>query len=452
MKKKLLVIAMLLCVAICTVLIAACGNTTVHVTSVTLNKTELTLEEGETETLIATVLPDNAKYKTVSWTVEQQYETIYVENNGKITALSQGTAVVIATADYVSAQCTVTVKAPPVPVNSVILSESNLKLKSNEDHDLTVRILPEEAAGNTVTWTIEPQGVATVDSNGRVHAIKQGSAIITASVDDIHAECNLVVSDDELHYELNGDGQSYMVRYTYTSTLTDAVVAAEYNGKPVTKIHDSAFLNCSDNLVSITIPATVSDFSFSSLFHCRKLEEITADTDNATYSSQGGVLYNKDKTVIEYVPYGIKGKVTIPYGVTSVDSFSSRDAITEIDMPDSVTEIGEWAFQGCTSLESITIPKNVKTLGFASFSGCTSLTQVILPDDLERIENNSFTSCAITSITIPRKVNYIGSMAFCYCANLTSIHFQGTRAEWDAITKGDSWDSGTSNYTLYCQD
>lgn len=123
MKKGLLtMVVALICAMTCAFGLVACNNNetpnengnngtqTVAVESVTLNKTELTLEVGGEETLTATVAPDNATNKTVTWSSSNN--TVATVANGKVTAVAAGTATITATADGKSATCTVTVNAP----------------------------------------------------------------------------------------------------------------------------------------------------------------------------------------------------------------------------------------------------------------------------------------------------------------------------------------------------
>ena len=123
MKKGFLtVVVALLCAMVCAFGLVACNNNetpnengnngtqTVAVESVTLNKTELTLEVGDEETLTATVAPDDATDKAVTWSSDNT--AVATVNNGKVTAVAAGTATITATADGKSATCTVTVNAP----------------------------------------------------------------------------------------------------------------------------------------------------------------------------------------------------------------------------------------------------------------------------------------------------------------------------------------------------
>jgi uncharacterized protein YjdB len=152
------------------------------VTGVSLDKTTATLYEGETETLTATITPDNATDKSVTWTSSAP-EVATVDANGKVTAVKAGTATVtVTTTDGgKTATCTVTVKAH---VASVSLDKTTLTLTAGESATLTATVGPENADDKSVTWTSSAPDVATVDANGKVTAVKAGTATITVTTND----------------------------------------------------------------------------------------------------------------------------------------------------------------------------------------------------------------------------------------------------------------------------
>lgn len=119
--------------------------------------------------------------------------------------------------------------------------------------------------------------------------------------------------------------------------------------------------------------------------------EFTAVWKSLLTIDENGVLTECDQEV--------KGPVTIPEGVTSIGSraFSGCSRLTSVTIPDGVTSIGDWAFENCSSLTSVTIPASVKSIGISAFSGCS---------------------------------------------NLETVNYNGTTAQWAAITKEDSWSSG----------
>ena len=154
------------------------------VTEVKLDKDNLSLEVGGTATLTATIMPDNATDQNVTWSSDNQ-NVATVDQNGKVTAVGEGTATITATVDGESATCSVTVKeAAIVPVESVSLDKTNLKLTEGETAQLTATVLPETATNRNVTWSSNAPGVATVDSSGKVTAVAPGTATITVTTED----------------------------------------------------------------------------------------------------------------------------------------------------------------------------------------------------------------------------------------------------------------------------
>jgi hypothetical protein len=111
----------------------------------------------------------------------------------------------------------------------------------------------------------------------------------------------------------------------------------------------------------------------------------------------------------------------------------------------SVTSIGSYAFQSCTSLASITIPSGVTNIGNYAFSSCTSLTSITMPNSVTSIGDYAFSSCtSLTSITTPSSVTSIGTKAFQNCSSLTSFTFSPTSS---VTSIGEYAFKGCSNLT-----
>ena len=131
----------------------------------------------------------------------------------------------------------------------------------------------------------------------------------------------------------------------------------------VTSIGGGAFINC--NLTSVTIPASVTSIGMAVFNYCSSLTDIIVESGNAYYSSDAGVVFNKDKTVLITCPAGKSGDYTVPSSVTVIGdyAFFSCEDLTFITIPASVTGIGDLVFNNCYSLTSVTnlnpIPQNV---------------------------------------------------------------------------------------------
>ena len=240
----------------------------------------------------------------------------------------------------------------------------------------------------------------------------------------------------DFQYSVLSDGTVEITDYNGSAKKVE--IPAEINGKSVTSIGRRAFELCR-NLTSITIPDSVTeigDGAFSSctsltsikipdsvmqigdyvFVECTNLIEIEVETDNKFYSSDKGVLFNKNKTEIICYPAGIKDTIyLIPSSVTSIGkrAFQNCSNLINIKIPDRVSYIGSIAFADCTSLTSITIPNSVTSLGNSAFSGCASLTSITIPDSVTSISGGAFGNCtSLTSITIPDSVTSIGGNAF----------------------------------------
>jgi hypothetical protein len=209
----------------------------------------------------------------------------------------------------------------------------------------------------------------------------------------------------------------------YTRSGTNAVIPSAIAGNRVASIGRSAFQGCT-NLTSITIPDSVTSIGRMAFGSCSKLTSMNVDTNNMTYSSLSGVLYDKNQTYIIRCPATKEGVFSLPASVTTIaeGAFLGCSGLTSITIPDGVASIGSGAFYGCKGLTSITMPDSVASIGNAAFYGCSGLTSITIPASVTTIGDYAFTHCkGLTSITIPDSVTNIGDEAFHGCSGLTSI-------------------------------
>lgn len=231
----------------------------------------------------------------------------------------------------------------------------------------------------------------------------------------------------------------------------------------VKSFDNDAFNNCY-RLESITIPDSLLNIITQGPFlSCENLTEIIVSPGNKYYSSQDGVLFDKNKTALicypanksetEYtVPNGVKKiwrnafddcknlvNVTISDSVTSIEGYAFVNSrLKNIKMFNSVISIGEHAFANC-GLENVIMSNNITSLGEGAFYYSASLKSVTIPNNITTIERNTFLGCkSLTSITIPNTVKSVGNYAFDKCLNLSDVYYTGTEEQWNKIQIGSN--------------
>ena len=167
----------------------------------------------------------------------------------------------------------------------------------------------------------------------------------------------------------------------------------------VTFIGRSAFNGCS-GMASVFIPSSVTSIGGNAFYGCSALTSIKVESDNQTYDSR-----NNCNAIIE------KSTNTLIAGC--------KNTI----IPNSVTSIGDWVFNGCIGLTSVTIPNSVTSIGRSAFNGCSGLTSITIPNSVTSIGDYAFAYCSgLTSITIPNSITSIGKDAFSSCSGLKTIY------------------------------
>ena len=207
MSKKKIVIATAIC-CVTTVLAGCSPKEDIKVTKVSLDKEAFTVEVDSTQKLNATIEPNNASNKNVTWSVSDN-KIASVSNNGVVKGLTVGTTSVTVTSvsnPEAKASCTVTVKAKTYDVTGISLNKTTLRLFTGKTEQLIATVEPTEATNKEVTWSSSNTTVATVSNDGKITALKEGTANITvASVakPSITATCALTVIDEADTWEID---------------------------------------------------------------------------------------------------------------------------------------------------------------------------------------------------------------------------------------------------------
>ena len=250
----------------------------IPVTKVTLDRTSLSLEPGETAELKATVEPDDATDKTVTWTSSD--ETIATVADGVVTAVAEGEVVITATAGDKSATCDVTVKVPFIPVEELILDKTSLELIKGDTEIITATVKPDNATEKKVTWSSSDEKIATVDENGKVTATGAGETVITATAGELEATCTVAVKVPVESITLDKTAVTLKVGATVTlvatvkpddatdktvtwSSSNSSIATVDKNGKVTGVNEGEATVTAKAGDKTATCKVTVSNYEFS---------------------------------------------------------------------------------------------------------------------------------------------------------------------------------------------
>ena len=451
---------------------------TVHVTSVSLDKIDLELFEGQTATIVATVLPTDATNKTVTWSSSNE-QVATVSATGLVKAVAAGTAVItVTTVDGgKTATCSVTVTEDFDPT---VCLPNQIWYTTSDGLVLTPHNSSAFEANIVSNYYENGKGIITFDKNIQVvgrYAFSQCNSLTSITIPE-----GVISIGKEAFY---GCGNLISVSIPTTVTSIDEWAFYECSSLSaisfpdgISSIGNEAFWGCS-SLTSITIPGCVTTIGARLFMGCTGLETVTimegvTTVGNAMFAGCGSltsvtlpegllsigsyafsecgslatITIPETVSSIGHGAFELSGFTlfTIPEGVTSISDYTFRgcsnlssitisgpltdigrraflncNSLTSINIPESVTGIGEAAFEGCSSLGSITLPGNV-SVGNRSFSDCSNLNTVTFLAGLTTIGSSAFTGCrALNTVTFFGSVMSIGKNAFYECGNLTTF-------------------------------
>ena len=375
----------------------------VGVTEVTLDKTKLILTEGETETLTATVKPDNADNRKVTWSSDKT-EVATVDGDGRVTAVKAGEAVVTVTTEDggKTATCRVTVKAKAVNVTEVTLDKTELTLTEGETETLTATVKPDNADNRKVTWSSDKTEVATVDGAGRVTAVKAGEATVTVTTEDggKTATCKVTVKAKVVPVtgvEVNPWAVTLSVRGTsklsYTIRPADAT---NQNVKWESESPSVATVDSEGNVQGVAagtakICVTTEDGGFKS--YCT----VTVKKAESKFEV-GGLWY-------EYFGQNKARVIPDPDGSKYGGNISVPGQIEYGGITYSVVQIWNRAFCECADLKSVTLGEGIGYIDAYAFYNCPNLERITFSSTMNSFNNSNpvFECCPkLEIVTTPK--------------------------------------------------
>lgn len=385
------------------------SNQTISVTSVTLNKTSLSLVENETYTLTYTVKPSNASDKSVTWK-SSNASVATVTNSGKVTAIKKGNAVItVKTNDGgYTAECEVTVSSQSVE-DKITLNSPSSNNVSYEANDYAISFTSANAwnASSDSDWiTINPNSGPSGNNSISVNIAKNTSTakrtgIVTITSGTASAKTTYIQDGAT---NAGGDGgNADPDDYTKISLKVDMSTAFNFDWSD----------------------AEWEDYINKS-YTSSNMTGYGADYKSIEYSN-GWITICFDgnvTTVPGVLPYASYAEaIVLPNSVIHIgdNAFANHNKCTAINIPTSLQTIGKEAFAYVTCIKDLVLPESVVSIGQAAFFGCTNITSVKLSSSLNTISTQAFSASGLTEISIPSSVHKIEMMAFHGCTNLKKV-------------------------------
>lgn len=230
-----------------------------------------------------------------------------------------------------------------------------------------------------------------------------------------------------------GDDEDGWMYYSESELYTGDVIipsSITYNEKSysVTSIGDDAFAG-SKQMTTLSISSSIQVIGKGAFTLCNNLRSISVENGSGVFSSQDGILYEKNPTRIYFVPKSIQGDILLNESITEIPSsaFQNCTKITTITFPENVVSVGDGAFNGCSKLEEVFFNDKLKTIGVQAFSQCSAISIISLPESVVTIGASAFVNCSnLFYVLFKEGLETIGEMAFYNCGNMMAIQLPST--------------------------
>ena len=195
----------------------------------------------------------------------------------------------------------------------------------------------------------------------------------------------------------------------------------------LSSIGNTAFQNCAA-IKTLTLPEDLHTIGIAVFLGCKALKTLNISAENKFLHQENGILYSNDGPSVICCLQNTAGHISIADGTVCIaaQAFENCRSITDVVIPNSVSEIGERAFWGCSKLEHIRLPEGLKEIPTYLLSGCNSLREIQIPESVTDIGAGAFRSCgSVQSVRIPEKVHVLPYQSFENCKGMTDLFLSG---------------------------
>ena len=322
--------------------------------------------------------------------------------------------------------------------------EDYLEYWVNEDNTVTISRCAKDVAEVNIPSEIEGATVTEIDGDAFFKCVDLKKVTIPSTVTSIGYDTffgctsleNIVVDTENKNY-ISEDGILFNKSKTELIQYPAAKSGVSYTiPSSVSKIDGCAF-KYTQNVNTINVPQQTTSIAAGAFSNSVNLEAINVDENNLYYTSDNGVLFNKDKSeLVAYPAEKSDTSYTVPESVTYIQAqaFYGCTNLTSVSLTDNVYDMGSSVFSDCTNLTDVVLSEDLSWIQGSTFSNCTSLKSVKIPSDVDTIYSSAFSGCAsLESITIPKSVDLIEQYAFYDCNSLKDIYYFGTETQWNKI-------------------
>lgn len=386
---------------------------------------------------VSTVVP-NIQQRINAYEVD---ETDIVSEEAQFASKESSVSEVVPTTDATQETENVTVQQNDEVVYPTGITIDNTLLNLGIGDEKDIRVVSWSGAQNWdkntgISWSSSNPEIVSVNANGKIVALRNGEAIITATVvgnPSVSASCMVYVSDEAAE-------ETYPTRLTLASTKKldegeSEKLSVGYGGSPTNK--ELIWTTSDENVAKVSEDGTVTAtgvgtaiVTATSVGKNNGQEEPASASCKVTVTGlYEGFKYNVENNEITITGYsGSETSIQIPatiHGkqVTKIqdNAFTSKK-FASVVIPEGVTTLGKNAFRANRSLTQLTLPSTISVIGQGAFSMCESLVDVVIPEGVTQISTDAFNDCeSLANVTLPKSLKTIGSNAFADCTALKTI-------------------------------